>query len=313
MPGGLFAGGARRHNRNKNNVFADLGGVAGPAMAVLSATLFGLAALPAKRGLNYVSAEVGALVTIVTTWVICLLLSPFWMRSSDWFTPGFWVFVLAGLIHPYLSMYSSFEALRRAGTTVASTLAATSPFFSTLGALIFLDEELSLIVALATVGIVAGIVVLTFDGGRVARMMRVALIFATAAAVIRAGSHVIGKWGLEMLPNPFMATFISFSMGIVGMTVFFRVRHGHFPESVSKEGIKCFIYSGLFVAFAIISMYAALMLGRVVVISPIIASYPAFTLLAVLLLRTERITRRIVIGVVMVTIGVIVIALGDPG
>jgi len=155
-------------------VFADLGGVTGPAMAVLSATLFGLAALPAKRGLNYVSAEVGALVTIVTTWVICLLLSPFWMRSSDWFTPGFWVFVLAGLIHPYLSMYSSFEALRRAGTTVASTLAATSPFFSTLGALIFLDEELSLIVALATVGIVAGIVVLTFDGGRVARMMRVA-------------------------------------------------------------------------------------------------------------------------------------------
>ena len=280
-----------------------------PLLGVLAATLFGISALPAKRGLQFVDAQTGCLITMATTWLVCLLLGPLWMRTEDWFTAGFWVFALAGLIHPYLSMYASLEALKRAGTTVASTLAATAPFFSTLGAVVLLGEDLTIVVALATVGIVAGVMVLTFDGRRMARVIRVALIFASIAAVIRGSTHVIGKWGLELLPNPFMATFVAFSMGLICMTIFFRLRHGHLPRNVPTDGVKYFFYSGLCIAFAIISMYGALMLGRVVVISPIIASYPVFTLLSVWALSAERISRRLVLGVLMVTAGVVVIAL----
>ena len=236
------------------------------------------------------------------------------MRKEDWFTGGFWVFALAGLIHPYLSMYASLEALKRAGTTVASTLAATAPFFSTLGAVLFLGEDLTIAVALATIGIVAGVMVLTFDGFRMARVIRIALIFASIAAVIRGSTHVIGKWGLELLPNPFMATFVAFSMGLICMTIFFRLRHGHLPRDLPSDGVKYFFYSGLCIAFAIISMYGALMLGRVVMISPIIASYPVFTLLSVWAVSAERLSRRLVSGVFMVTAGVVVIALaGEAG
>ena len=283
--------------------------ISAPLLGVLAATLFGISALPAKRGLLFVNAQTGCLITMATTWLVCLLLGPLWMRTEDWFTAGFWVFALAGLIHPYLSMYASFEALKRAGTTVASTLAATAPFFSTLGAVLLLGEDLTIVVALATVGIVAGVMVLTFDGLRMARVIRVALIFASIAAVIRGSTHVIGKWGLELLPNPFMATFVAFSMGLICMTIFFRLRHGHLPRNVPIEGVKHFFYSGLCIAFAIISMYGALMLGRVVVISPIIASYPVFTLLSVWAVSAERISRRLVLGVLMVTTGVVVIAL----
>ena len=106
--------------------------VSAPLLGVLAAVLFGISALPAKRGLQFVNAENGCLSTMATTWLVCLLLGPLWMRSEDWFTAGFWIFAFAGLIHPYLSMYASLEALKRAGTTVASTLAATAPFFSTL-------------------------------------------------------------------------------------------------------------------------------------------------------------------------------------
>jgi len=283
--------------------------ISAPLLGVMAATLFGISALPAKRGLLFVNAETGCLITMATTWLVCLLLGPLWMRTEDWFTAGFWVFALTGLIHPYLSMYASLEALKRAGTTVASTLAATAPFFSTLGAVVLLGEDLTVVVALATVGIVAGVMVLTFDGRRMARVIRVALIFASIAAVIRGSTHVIGKWGLELLPNPFMATFVAFSVGLVCMTIFFRLRHGHLPRNLPADGVKYFFYSGLCIAFAIISMYGALMLGRVVVISPIIASYPVFTLLSVWAVRAERISGRLVLGVLMVTAGVVVIAL----
>ena len=211
--------------------------ISAPLLGVLAATLFGISALPAKRGLLFVDAQTGCLITMATTWLVCLLLGPLWMRTEDWFTAGFWVFALAGLIHPYLSMYASFEALKRAGTTVASTLAATAPFFSTLGAVVLLGEDLTIVVALATVGIVAGVMVLTFDGRRMARVIRVALAFASIAAVIRGSTHVIGKWGLELLPNPFMATFVAFSVGLICMTIFFRLRHGHLPRNVPTEGV----------------------------------------------------------------------------
>lgn len=283
--------------------------ISAPLLGVMAATLFGISALPAKRGLLFVNAETGCLITMATTWVVCLLLGPLWMRTEDWFTAGFWVFALAGLIHPYLSMYASLEALKRAGTTVASTLAATAPFFSTLGAVVLLGEDLTIVVALATVGIVSGVMVLTFDGRRMARVIRVALIFASIAAVIRGSTHVIGKWGLDLLPNPFMATFVAFSVGLICMTVFFRLRHGHLPRDLPADGVKYFFYSGLCIAFAIISMYGALMLGRVVVISPIIASYPVFTLLSVWVVKAERISGQLVVGVLMVTAGVVIIAL----
>ena len=283
--------------------------ISAPLLGVMAATLFGISALPAKRGLLFVNAETGCLITMATTWVVCLLLGPLWMRTEDWFTAGFWVFALAGLIHPYLSMYASLEALKRAGTTVASTLAATAPFFSTLGAVVLLGEDLTIVVALATVGIVSGVMVLTFDGRRMARVIRVALIFASIAAVIRGSTHVIGKWGLDLLPNPFMATFVAFSVGLICMTVFFRLRHGHLPRDLPADGVKYFVYSGLCIAFAIISMYGALMLGRVVVISPIIASYPVFTLLSVWVVKAERISGQLVVGVLMVTAGVVIIAL----
>ena len=283
--------------------------ISAPLLGVMAATLFGISALPAKRGLLFVNAETGCLITMATTWIVCLLLGPLWMRTEDWFTAGFWVFALAGLIHPYLSMYASLEALKRAGTTVASTLAATAPFFSTLGAVVLLGEDLTIVVALATVGIVAGVMVLTFDGPRMARVIRVALIFASIAAVIRGSTHVIGKWGLDLLPNPFMATFVAFSVGLICMTVFFRLRHGHLPRDLPADGVKYFFYSGLCIAFAIISMYGALMLGRVVVISPIIASYPVFTLLSVWVVKAERISGQLVVGVLMVTAGVVIIAL----
>ena len=93
------------------------------------------------------------------------------------------------------------------------------------------------------------------------------------------------------------------------MTIFFQLRHGHLPRNLPADGVKYFFYSGLCIAFAIISMYGALMLGRVVVISPIIASYPVFTLLAVWAVRAERISGRLVLGVLMVTAGVVIIAL----
>ena len=54
-----------------------------------------------------------------------------------------------------------------------------------------------------------------------------------------------------------------------------------------------------------LSMYSALNCGRVVVVSPIIATFPVFTLVISLLFRQERFRLRILTGMMLVMGGII--------
>ena len=52
-------------------------------------------------------------------------------------------------------------------------------------------------------------------------------------------------------------------------------------------------------------MYIALAKGRVSLVSPIVATYPLFTLgLSLLLLRHERVTARVAVGAIVTVAGV---------
>ena len=67
--------------------------------------------------------------------------------------------------------------------------------------------------------------------------------------------------------------------------------------------------SGLGIAIGVLCMYSALESGLVVVVSPIIAIFPLFTLLISLLFRQEVLSMRVMLGVVLVVGGVTWISL----
>lgn len=279
-------------------------------LAVSAACLFGLCTISAKRGLAHVDAQTGSIVSIGTSVAWYALSAPFWMHAADWFSFGFWIFVLNGLMHPLLSMYLALEATARTGPTVAATFSSTSPLFAALTAVVFLGESLSVVIALGTLGTVVGVATLSWSAGGVSKLVKTALLFASGAAVIRGLSHTIGAWGLEFLPNVFMAGFVSFTVSLVGSIAIYRVRRGTLPRAIPRLGMGYFFITGTLIAFAILCMYGALATGRVVAVSPIIASYPLFTLLAALALGQERISVKLSLGVMMVVGGVILISAG---
>lgn len=280
-------------------------------LALGAACMFGVSSVVAKRGLAHIDAQTGALISIGTVVVLYLLIAPFWMRAADWFTLGFWVFVLNGFIHPMLSMYMALEATDRIGPTVAATFSSTAPLFAALTAVLFLDEVLKPLVAAGTLGTVGGLMLLSWSRRGIPKLVQAALLFATGAAVIRGINHTVGKWGLELLPNVFMASFISFLVSFIGSVVLFQLRHGHLPRQVPHHGLAHFVLSGFLIALAIGCMYGGLSLGRVVVVSPIVAAYPVFTLLGSLALREELLTPRLLAGVAIVVAGVTLISLGS--
>ena len=275
-------------------------------VSLASAVAFGGSGVAAKRGLAHVDPLAGSVVAVGTCFLAYLVLAPFWMRAGDWFTAGFWIFALMGIIQPSLSMYLANEAYSRAGATVTSTFAATAPLFAAALAIAFLGERLTLAIAAGTLLTVLGIVALSWTprGSRRQRLVAAALVFATATAAIRGINHFIGKIGMELLPNAFMAAFCSFAVSFVILAVTYRWRRGRWPGTLPSAGLRYFGIMGLCIAAGIGLLFAALLMGQVIIVSPIVGVYPVFTLLASVALGDERFTGKVLAGVGLVVVGV---------
>ena len=280
-------------------------------LALVAACLFGVSTVTAKRGLMIVHPQAASLVVIGTVVALYLLTSPFWMRAQDWFTLGFWIFVLNGLMHPFLSMYLALEATARTGPTVAATLSGTAPLFAAFTAIAFLGESINAWISLGTAATVVGVMTLSWSPKGAGTLLRLALLFATGAAIVRGLNHTIGKWGLETMPNVFMASFVSFSVSFCGALLVYRLRTGSLVVRIPRAGLGYFVLTGMFIAVAVLCMYGGLATGRVVVVSPIIAAYPVFTLLTALMFKQESLTLKLAAGVLLVVGGVALVSLGS--
>lgn len=283
-------------------------------LALAAACLFGVSTVTAKRGLRIVHAQTASLVIIGTVVCLFLLSAPLWMRTQDWFTLGFWIFVVNGFMHPFLSMYLALEATARTGPTVAATFSATAPLFAALTAITFLGENINTWISMGTIFTVMGVMALSWSPRGIATLVRIALLFATGAAIVRGLNHTLGKWGLESMPNVFMAGFVSFSVSFCCALVFYRLRTGTLMVQLPRAGLGYCVLSGALIAVAIVCMYGGLMTGQVVVVSPIIAAYPLFTLMTALLFKQERLSAKLALGVLLVVGGVALISRGSaPG
>ena len=273
-------------------------------LALLASVMFGISNVAARRGLKYADPQAGACVSIGVCALWFLACAPWWWMDAQWLTPGFWVFVLNGLFHPMLSIYLAYEANERAGATVAATFAATAPLFAAVIAVMFIGETVTLGVGLGTALTVAGIMRLSWSPGAYRAALRSALLFASGAALIRAGNQGLTKFGLELLPNAIFAALVSFSVAFIGTVIIYRCRFGTFPLPMARRGVQNFAVAGTGIAVAIWGMFSALGMGDIVVVSPIVTSFPIFTLLAAVAVGEERATWLVVSAVLMVVAGV---------
>lgn len=282
-------------------------------LALGAAFLFGVSTVTAKRGLMIVDPQTGSLVVIGTVVLLYLIAAPFWMHARDWFTVGFWIFVLNGFIHPFLSMYLALEATARTGPTIAATFSSTTPLFATITAIAFLGETINIWISLGTLATVVGVMTLSWSPKGAGTVLRMALLLATGAAVVRGLNHTVGKWGLESMPNVFMAGFISFAVSFCCSLLVYRLRTGTLIVRLPRAGVEYFVLTGVIIAVAILCMYGGLVTGRVVVVSPIIAAYPVFTLFTALMFKQETMSKKLAAGVLLVVGGVVLISRGSVG
>jgi len=135
-------------------------------------------------------------------------------------------------------------------------------------------------------------------------------LFALAAALSYGGSQVITRQALGDLAPPLVGSAIALFWGTLGFAILSARSLGERGDHLWR-GVAFFATGGVFSAMGVLLMFFALGIGQVVVISPVLATNPLFTLFfAALLLRgVEQITLRVIVGALLVVAGVAVLSI----
>ena len=282
-------------------------------LALVAAFLFALGAQFQNVGLLTIEPRSGAVITITTSAVLFLLAAPFLLDPAHLLHPAMLTFVLVGLFRPALSANLALTGMKYLGPTLASTLTSTSPLFGAALGILWLGEVLTWQTGVGTLVIVAAVMVLSGRRGRAAGSWPVwALLLPIGAALVRSAGHVLSKYGMEWIPDPYIASMVGFVVSAVVTQTAHRVRRS--APAIPWRSRSALWFMGASVCFgvAIMALNTALLLGTVVQVVPVVAASPVFTLMmSVIAFRQERITPRILLAVAMVTPAVILIGLAD--
>ena len=279
-------------------------------LSLLSAFLFALGAQFQSLGLVHMDSRSGAAITISTSAMLYLLVSPFFLNLEYLLEPAILIFVLVGLFRPAVSANLALAGLKFLGPTLSSTLTSTAPLFAVGLGIFFLDEVLNFSIAIGTLVIVLAIMMLAKKDGKISSNWPLwALALPIGAAAIRALAHVLTKVGMEEIPDAYLAGLTGFVVSAIVTLIIHKSRRVSSTISLKNPGTKWFIGASACFSLAVLSLNTALYNGQVIQVIPIVAASPIFTLLlSIGIFRQEVITKRIVLAVFMVVPAVMLIA-----
>lgn len=280
-------------------------------LALCSAFLFALSIQIANLGLRDINSATGVLIQITVTSVMFWLLAPWFVEAWYWLTGAALVFAAVGLVRPALSANLALASVRHLGPTLSSTLTATSPLFGVAFGVLLLGELLTWPIALGTLAVVAGTMLLARRGDGQSSWPLWAIALPLGAAFIRAGGHALTKFGFDEVPSPFFAALCGHSVSflVTASAAAWRgtLRQRRMPP---PRGTLCFVASGLLNGISLLSLNTALHLGDVVTVVPIVSTSPLITLLlGVLIFKKERFTARGLAAMALIVPAVVAIAL----
>jgi len=279
-------------------------------MSLAAALLFATGIQFAKLGLNHTDSQTATLTQIGAATIIYWLSAPFFVEAHYWLSSAVFLLAAIGLFRPFLSANLSMAGTRLLGPTISSTLSSTAPLLGVALGYLVLGEKLTIPVLVGAGGIVVGVACLSWKNDVQRAWPLWALALPVGAALLRTLAQMFAKIAMEDFPSP------SF-VGLVGYSVSFTIavfitwgRTRWIPAPLWTRGSKWLVCTGLCYGFAILSLNTALLCGDLVVVSPIIACAPLFSLLLGWLAFRERaISGRIVLAVTLVVPSVALIAL----
>jgi drug/metabolite transporter (DMT)-like permease len=289
------------------------------ALALVPAVLWGFSPILSKRGMagGGSSLQAALMVVLVDSTLYCVAL---FVRQGPEILGGVTVasgalFLLSGVVGTAVGRLAVFAGIDRVGASINSAVISIRPLFASILAVVLLGEEVTVVTVAGIAVLVGGLAVLAVsEGGDVTGWEPRELLFPLAAAVAFAAGNVARKFGLDAFAGITVLEAVALNeVGATATLAVYAVVNGRRDIfDAPRRTYGYFAASGTMTAVALLSLFAALKVGRVVVVDPLAATAPLFTtIFAALFLRDlERVTTKVVAGAALVVFGVTLVV-GD--
>ena len=276
-----------------------------PTLAIISAFLYGASMVFARLGLKSGGSFAGGVISMGFSFVGSLVIL-FFVPLSHFTGWAVLFFMLAGVVGPCLGRFLLFIGINRVGSSIASVVYAIKPLFSAIAAVFILGESLTVIIAFATLVMIAGLAVVGSEtsGGKIERSWsKKDLIFPLMAGAAYGFCHILRKIGLNITPDPLMGVVAQNVAAISFSVTLMLVKKD--KQTATWKNLHAWFFFGLAGIMSILgqlSIFYALMIGTVIVVSPLSTISPLFVIImaALFLRKMEKVTIRIVMGAVLI-------------
>ena len=279
-------------------------------LGLVSSLFFAAATVAIHRGLLKMDYLSGLLVILFTNALFLWIFLGLFFGTAELWMPANLIFVGVGFVVPGLPRLLIFKGVVRLGASISSMMMSATPLFAILIAFVFLRERPGLTNLLGAFFIVLGVISLCWRG-ETKTWRTIDLLLPLTGGLLFAMRDNLVRFGLLITASPVMgATIVSTTSAITAGTIYFSTSGTKDLARVDRSGLGWFSFSGFLNFLSYLSMFTALNLERVSVVTPLASCASLFTpLFAYFLLREEDpITPRKVIATVLVVLGVFLIA-----
>lgn len=279
--------------------------------ALATAFAFAVSTVLVRVGVQESSPLVALVVTmavnVVVLWTLSVVQYDVHINLWAWR----W-FILAGVFAPALGRLANYVGIQRVGVNLVSPITNMNPLVSVFLAIALLGERLTLSgyggVLLAVGG---GVVLSTVRGDGEIQVRKTDLLYPVFGAVTYGSVQIFRKLGTRLVAEPTIGAAVNLTTSFVLVTLGLAVTGRLETFSTSNRDLLTFGAAGIVSSLGLASLYTALSLGNVTIVTPIFNASPLFVLLltGIFFREDELFSRRVIVGTVGIVAGVVVLTM----
>jgi drug/metabolite transporter (DMT)-like permease len=274
-----------------------------------AALLFSIAHVFVRRGLVHSNGLTGSLISVGTSALVFWLLALFLVPLPMFWTPSIGYFIAAGFFAPAIGQTLAYIGMERIGVARAAPIVNTSPIFSSIFAVVFLNEVWLLQNIVGTCLVIAGVIVLSARKSSEGAWRKKDILYPLLGAVVFGISTTLRKAGITEVQNPLLGAAVTVGTAFWVLSAIVRIRGGRRVLALNPQGNRWLVGAALVNAGAILSFFSALNIGSIVRVEPLVACNPLLTILwtGIFLRRIEKLSGRIVWGALVTVAGSVLV------
>ena len=262
-------------------------------------------ALNRSRASALVGATVGVTIAAIVSLILALV-----SGSSLPDSEVLWKFAIVGIIAPGSSQGLFVSSIGSIGPARTSILIGTSPVFSVLLAVFFLDESWKTTIMIGTLLTVVGSALISWEKG--IRFRQAGIVFAIATSLTFAIRDVVARhFNVGTDVSSWWSGTVVLIAASITLWIFVSIKFGPIWKTQTRKALPEFIPSGIMIGIALPLLLEALNKGAVNIVAPLaLASQNiAIVILSGWFFGSRERTRQVIVAMILIFVGGIVVTI----